>query len=89
MTLSSSDVFKTCSDCPSTLGRLSNSHYARGQRGGHLPHCPVEAVRTEAMSTLGLEGSSQYVVAAVAQVLVLQLVTQDLLGEAGLVALHG
>lgn len=41
------------------------------------------------MSTLGLEGSSQYVVAAVAQVLVLQLVAQDLLGEAGLVALHG
>lgn len=41
------------------------------------------------MSTLGLEGSSQYVVAAVAQVLVLQLVTQDLLGEARLVALHG
>jgi len=28
-------------------------------------------------------------VAAVAQVLVLQLVTQDLLGEAGLIALHG
>lgn len=41
------------------------------------------------MSTLGLEGSSKYVVAAVAQVLVLQLVAQDLLGEAGLVALHG
>lgn len=41
------------------------------------------------MSTLGLEGSSQDVVAAVAQVLVLQLVAQDLLGEARLVALHG
>lgn len=41
------------------------------------------------MSTLGLERSSQYVVAAVAQVFVLQLVAQDLLGEAGLVALHG
>lgn len=41
------------------------------------------------MSTLGLERSSEYVVAAVAQVFVLQLVAQDLLGEAGLVALHG
>lgn len=41
------------------------------------------------MSALGLNGSSEDVVAAVAQVLVLQLVAQDLLGEAGLVALHG
>lgn len=41
------------------------------------------------MSTLGLKRSSEYVVAAVAQVFVLQLVAQDLLGEAGLVALHG
>lgn len=58
-------------------------------RSADPPHCPVEAVGTEAMSTLGLERSSQYVVAAVAQVLVLQLVAQDLLGEARLVALHG
>lgn len=53
------------------------------------PHSPVEAVGTEAMSTLGLKRSSEYVVAAVAQVLVLQLITQDLLGEAGFIALHG
>lgn len=53
------------------------------------PHSPVEAVGTEAVSALGLNGSSEDVVAAVAQVLVLQLVAQDLLGEAGLVALHG
>lgn len=53
------------------------------------PHSPVEAVGTEAMSTLGLKWSSEYIVAAVAQVLVLQLITQDLLGEAGFIALHG
>lgn len=53
------------------------------------PHRPVEAVGAEAMSTLGLKRPSQNVVAAVAQVLVLQLVAQDLLGEARLVALHG
>lgn len=53
------------------------------------PHCPVKAVGTEAMSTLGLEGSSKYIVTAVAQVLVLQLVTQNLLGEARFIALHG
>lgn len=53
------------------------------------PHGPVEAVGTEAMSTLGLKRSSEDVVTAVAQVLVLQLVAQDLLGEAGFVALHG
>lgn len=41
------------------------------------------------MSTLSLEGPSEDVVAAVAQVFVLQLVAQDLLGKAGLVALHG
>lgn len=41
------------------------------------------------MATLGLKRPSEYVVAAVAQVLVLQFVAQDLLGEAGLVALHG
>lgn len=41
------------------------------------------------MSTLGLKRSPEYVVTAVAQVLVLQLVAQDLLGEAGLIALHG
>ncbi len=53
------------------------------------PHGPVEAIGTEAMSTLGLKRSSQYVVTAVAQVFVLQLVAQDLLGEAGFIALHG
>lgn len=53
------------------------------------PHCPVKAVGTEAMSTLGLERSSKYIVTAVAQVLVLQLVAQDLLGEARFIALHG
>lgn len=41
------------------------------------------------MSTLGLERPSEDIVAAVAQVFVLQLVAQDLLGEAGLIALHG
>lgn len=41
------------------------------------------------MSTLGLKRSSEYIVTAVAQVLVLQLVAQDLLGEAGFIALHG
>lgn len=41
------------------------------------------------MATLRLKWPSEDVVAAVAQVLVLQLVAQDLLGEAGLVALHG
>lgn len=41
------------------------------------------------MSTLGLKRSSQYIMAAVAQVLVLQLIAQDLLGEAGFIALHG
>lgn len=41
------------------------------------------------MSTLGLERPAQYVVAAVAQVFVLQLVAQDLLGESGFIALHG
>lgn len=41
------------------------------------------------MATLGLKRSSEYVVTAVAQVLVLQLVAQDLLGEAGFIALHG
>lgn len=56
---------------------------------GSITDSPVEAVGTEAMSTLGLKRSSEYVVAAVAQVFVLQLVAQDLLGEAGLVALHG
>lgn len=53
------------------------------------PHGPVETVGTEAMSTLGLKRSSQYVVTAVAQVFVLQLIAQDLLGEAGFIALHG
>lgn len=53
------------------------------------PHGPVEAVGAEAMSTLGLERPAQDIVAAVAQVLVLQLVAQDLLGEPGLIALHG
>lgn len=53
------------------------------------PHSPVKAVGTEAMSTLGLERPSEDIVAAVAQVFVLQLVAQDLLGEAGLIALHG
>lgn len=41
------------------------------------------------MSTLGLERPSEDIVAAVAQVFFLQLVAQDLLGEAGLIALHG
>lgn len=41
------------------------------------------------MSTLGLDGPPQDVVAAVAQVFVLQLVAQDLLGEARFAALHG
>lgn len=41
------------------------------------------------MSTLGLKRPSEYIVAAVAQVFVLQLIAQDLLGEAGLIALHG
>lgn len=40
------------------------------------------------MATLGLEGPAQDVVATVAQVLVLQLIGQDLLGEARLVGLH-
>lgn len=53
------------------------------------PHGPVEAVRAEAMAALCLERPPEDVVAAVAQVFVLQLVAQDLLGEAGLVALHG
>lgn len=53
------------------------------------PNSPVEAVGTEAMSTLGLKRSSQYIMAAVAQVFVLQLIAQDLLGEAGFIALHG
>lgn len=53
------------------------------------PHRPVKAVGTEAMSTLGLKRSSEYIVTAVAQVLVLQLVAQDLLREAGFIALHG
>lgn len=56
---------------------------------GSITHSPVEAVGTEAMSTLGLKRSSEYVVTAVAQVLVLQLIAQDLLGEAGFIALHG
>lgn len=41
------------------------------------------------MSTLGLKRPSEDIVAAVAQVLVLQLVAQDLLGEARFIALHG
>lgn len=41
------------------------------------------------MSTLGLKWPPKDVVAAVAQVLVLQLVAQDLLGKAGFIALHG
>lgn len=41
------------------------------------------------MSTLGLKRSSEDIMAAVAQVLVLQLITQDLLGEARFIALHG
>jgi len=40
------------------------------------------------VATLGLEGPAQDVVATVAQVLVLQLIGQDLLGEARLVGLH-
>lgn len=55
----------------------------------HTPDSPVEAVRTESVSTLGLKWASEYVVAAVAQMLVLQLVAQNLLGEAWFVALHG
>lgn len=41
------------------------------------------------MSTLGLNRSSEYIVTTVAQVLVLQLVAQDLLGKARFIALHG
>lgn len=36
-----------------------------------LPHSPVEAIGTEAMSTLGLEWSSEDIMTAVAQVFVL------------------
>lgn len=55
---------------------------------GYPPDSPVEAIGTEAMATLSLERSPQYVVAAVAKVLILQLIGQDLLGEAWFVALH-
>lgn len=41
------------------------------------------------MSTLGLEGPPQQLLTAVTQVFIFQLVGQDLLGEAGFVALHG
>lgn len=41
------------------------------------------------MSTLGLNRSSEDVVAAVAQVLVLELVAQNLFGEPRFIALHG
>lgn len=41
------------------------------------------------MSALGLDRSSEDVVAAVAQVLVLELVAQNLFGKPGFIALHG
>lgn len=55
---------------------------------GSITDSPVEAVRTKAMTTLSLAGSSQNVMAAVTEVFVLQLIGQDLLWETWFVALH-
>lgn len=54
----------------------------------HIPDSSVKTVGTKTVTTLSLEWSPQNVMTAVAKVFLLQLICQDLLGEAWFVALH-
>lgn len=55
----------------------------------HSPHQLVETERAEAVAALGLQGPPQDFLTRVAQMLVLQVVGQNFLWEARLVAFQG